>query len=72
MKPKLNTLSECSKRLTRKKSYYWQRKEEFPGWRIFQDLSDLPSEGVYADITKHFAVSLQSSTINFFGPVPQL
>ncbi|XP_068913153.1 uncharacterized protein [Tenebrio molitor] len=35
-------------------------KEEFPGWRIFQDLSDLTNEGVYADIIKHFAVSLQS------------
>jgi hypothetical protein len=34
-------------------------KEEFPGWRIFQDLSDLTSEGVYTDIVKHFAVSLQ-------------
>jgi ankyrin repeat protein len=34
-------------------------KEEFPGWKIFQDLSDLPNEGVYADIIKHFAVSLQ-------------
>jgi ankyrin repeat protein len=34
-------------------------KEEFPGWRIFQDLSDLTNEGVYRDITKHFAVSLQ-------------
>ncbi|KAH0816896.1 hypothetical protein GEV33_005895 [Tenebrio molitor] len=34
-------------------------KEEFPGWRIFQDLSDLTNEGVYADIIKHFAVSLQ-------------
>jgi hypothetical protein len=34
-------------------------KEEFPGWRIFQNLSDLTNEGVYADIIKHFAVSLQ-------------
>jgi hypothetical protein len=34
-------------------------KEEFPGWRIFQDLSDLTIEGVYTDIVKHFAVSLQ-------------
>jgi ankyrin repeat protein len=34
-------------------------KQEFPGWNIFQDLSDLPNEGVYADIIKHFAVSLQ-------------
>jgi hypothetical protein len=34
-------------------------KDEFPGWRIFQDLSDLTNEGVYADISKHFAVSLQ-------------
>jgi hypothetical protein len=34
-------------------------KEEFPGWRIFQDLSDLTNEGVDADIIKHFAVSLQ-------------
>jgi hypothetical protein len=34
-------------------------KEKFPGWRIFQDLSDLTNEGVYADIIKHFAVSLQ-------------
>jgi ankyrin repeat protein len=34
-------------------------KEEFPGWNIFQDLSDLPNEGVYTDIIKHFAVSLQ-------------
>jgi hypothetical protein len=34
-------------------------KEEFPGWRIFQDLSDLPNEGVYTDIIKHFAVSHQ-------------
>jgi ankyrin repeat protein len=34
-------------------------KEEFPGWNVFQDLSDLPNEGVYTDIIKHFAVSLQ-------------
>ncbi|KAH0822622.1 hypothetical protein GEV33_000169 [Tenebrio molitor] len=34
-------------------------KEEFQGWKIFQDLSDLPNEGVYTDIIKHFAVSLQ-------------
>jgi ankyrin repeat protein len=34
-------------------------KEEFQGWNIFQDLSDLSNEGVYADITKSFAVSLQ-------------
>jgi ankyrin repeat protein len=34
-------------------------KEDFPGWNIFQDLSDLPNEGVYTDIIKHFAVSLQ-------------
>ncbi|XP_068913163.1 ankyrin-3-like [Tenebrio molitor] len=34
-------------------------KDEFPGWRIFQDLSDLTNEGVYPDISKHFAVSLQ-------------
>jgi ankyrin repeat protein len=34
-------------------------KEEFPGWKIFQDLSDLPNEGVYTDIVKHFEVSLQ-------------
>jgi hypothetical protein len=34
-------------------------KEEYPGWRIFQDLSDLTNEGVDADIIKHFAVSLQ-------------
>jgi hypothetical protein len=34
-------------------------KDDFPGWNIFQDLSDLPNEGVYTDIIKHFAVSLQ-------------
>jgi serine/threonine-protein phosphatase 6 regulatory ankyrin repeat subunit B len=34
-------------------------KEEFPQWRIFQDLSDIQNEGVYTDIVKHFAVSLQ-------------
>jgi ankyrin repeat protein len=34
-------------------------KEEFPEWRIFQDLSDVQTEGVYTDIVKHFAVSLQ-------------
>jgi hypothetical protein len=34
-------------------------KEEFPGWKIFQDLSDLLNDGVYTDITKHFSVSLQ-------------
>jgi hypothetical protein len=34
-------------------------KEGFQGWKIFQDLSDLPNEGVYTDIIKHFAVSLQ-------------
>jgi hypothetical protein len=34
-------------------------KEEFPGWKIFQDLSDLPNDGVYTDIIKHFEVSLQ-------------
>jgi hypothetical protein len=34
-------------------------KDEFPGWRIFQDLSDLTNEGVYADIIKHFSVSLR-------------
>jgi ankyrin repeat protein len=34
-------------------------KEEFPEWRIFQDLSDIQNEGVYTDIVKHFAVSLQ-------------
>jgi ABC-type transporter Mla MlaB component len=34
-------------------------KEEFPGWNIFQDLSDLSKEDVYKDIIKHFAVSLQ-------------
>jgi ankyrin repeat protein len=34
-------------------------KEEFPKWRIFQDLSDIQNEGVYTDIVKHFAVSLQ-------------
>jgi hypothetical protein len=34
-------------------------KEEFHGWKIFQDLSDLPNEGVCTDIVKHFAVSLQ-------------
>jgi ankyrin repeat protein len=34
-------------------------KEEFPGWNIFQDLSDLPNEDVYKDIVKDFAVSLQ-------------
>jgi hypothetical protein len=34
-------------------------KEEFTGWNVFQDLSDLPNEGVYTDIIKHFAVSLQ-------------
>jgi ankyrin repeat protein len=32
---------------------------EFPGWNIFQDLSDIQNEGVYTDIVKHFAVSLQ-------------
>jgi hypothetical protein len=40
-------------------------KEEFPGWRIFQDLSDLTNEGVYADIIKHFAVSLQGQPPKF-------
>jgi hypothetical protein len=34
-------------------------KDDFPGWNIFQDLSDLPNDGVYTDIIKHFAVSLQ-------------
>jgi ankyrin repeat protein len=34
-------------------------KEEFPEWRIFQDLSDIQNEGVYTYIVKHFAVSLQ-------------
>jgi serine/threonine-protein phosphatase 6 regulatory ankyrin repeat subunit B len=34
-------------------------KEKFPEWRIFQDLSDIQNEGVYTDIVKHFAVSLQ-------------
>jgi ankyrin repeat protein len=34
-------------------------KEEFPKWTIFQDLSDIQNEGVYTDIVKHFAVSLQ-------------
>jgi hypothetical protein len=34
-------------------------KEEFPGWKIFQDLSDLLNDGVYTDITQHFSVSLQ-------------
>jgi ankyrin repeat protein len=34
-------------------------KEEFPEWRIFQNLSDIQNEGVYTDIVKHFAVSLQ-------------
>jgi ankyrin repeat protein len=34
-------------------------KEEFPEWRIFQDLSDIQNEGVYTDIVKHFAMSLQ-------------
>jgi ankyrin repeat protein len=34
-------------------------KEEFPEWRIFQDLSDLPNEDVYKDIVEHFVVSLQ-------------
>jgi hypothetical protein len=34
-------------------------KEEFPEWRIFQDLSDIQNEGVYTAIVKHFAVSLQ-------------
>jgi ankyrin repeat protein len=34
-------------------------KDDFPGWNIFQDLSDLPNEVVYTDIIKHFAVSLQ-------------
>jgi hypothetical protein len=32
--------------------------KEFQGWNIFQDLFDLPNEGVYTDIIKHFAVSL--------------
>jgi hypothetical protein len=40
-------------------------KEEFPGWRIFQDLSDLTNEGVYADIIKHFAVSVQGQPTMF-------
>jgi ankyrin repeat protein len=34
-------------------------KTMFPGWKIFQDLSDLPNEDVYANIIKHFEVSLQ-------------
>jgi hypothetical protein len=34
-------------------------KEEFPGWNVFQDLSDLSNEDVYKDIVKDFAVSLQ-------------
>jgi ankyrin repeat protein/anti-anti-sigma regulatory factor len=34
-------------------------KEEFPEWKIFQDLSDTQNEGVYTEIVKHFAVSLQ-------------
>jgi hypothetical protein len=42
-------------------------KEEFPGWRIFQDLSDLTNEGVYADIIKHFAVSLQGQPPMFLN-----
>jgi hypothetical protein len=35
-------------------------KEEFPEWKIFQDLSDTQNEGVYTDILKHFEVSLQA------------
>jgi ankyrin repeat protein/energy-coupling factor transporter ATP-binding protein EcfA2 len=35
------------------------RKDDFLGWNIFQDLSDLPNMGVYTDISKHFTVSLQ-------------
>jgi hypothetical protein len=34
-------------------------KAEFPRWKIFQDVSDLTSEGVYTNIIKRFAVSLQ-------------
>jgi ankyrin repeat protein len=34
-------------------------KEEFPGWRVFQDLSDLLNESVHTDIIKHFKMSLQ-------------
>jgi ankyrin repeat protein len=35
-------------------------KEEFPGWNIFQDLSDLSNENdVYKSIVNKFAVSLQ-------------
>jgi hypothetical protein len=34
-------------------------KTMFPGWNIFQHLSDLPNEDVYANIIKHFEVSLQ-------------
>jgi hypothetical protein len=35
------------------------QKKSFPGWNIFQDLSDLLNEDVYKDITKDFSVSLQ-------------
>jgi ankyrin repeat protein len=34
-------------------------KEEFPGRKIFQDLSDLLNDGVYTDIIRDFKVSLQ-------------
>jgi hypothetical protein len=34
-------------------------KEEFLGWRVFQDLSDLLNESVHTDIIKHFKMSLQ-------------
>jgi hypothetical protein len=61
MKHKLNTPSDCLRKVEKKKVVLLGNatKEEFPGWKIFQDLSDLPNEGVYADIIKHFAVSLQ-------------
>ncbi|XP_068913168.1 uncharacterized protein [Tenebrio molitor] len=45
-------------------------KEEFPGWNIFQDLSDIQNEGVYTDITKHFAVSLQGRPPIFLDQLP--
>jgi hypothetical protein len=34
-------------------------KDDFPGWNIFQDLSDLSNQDVYKDIAKKFLVSLQ-------------
>jgi ankyrin repeat protein len=34
-------------------------KEEFQGWKIFQNLYDLRNEGVYKNIVKDFVVSLQ-------------